>query len=111
MPWLIMTGRAYIDARREIYAAAPPVAPAIVLVPDRVLRPWPWPWFGAVAYALDSARNDIDFKGPVLYGLADAPDAVARACRLGGRAVFHWRAPGGLERMVCPGERVAGKGE
>ena len=111
MPWLIVTARAYIDARREIYAAAPPVAPAIVLVPDRVLRPWPWPWYGAVAYALDSARNDIDFSGPVLYGLADAPDAVARACRLGGRAVFHWRAPGGLERMGCPGEPVAGKGE
>jgi hypothetical protein len=108
MPWLIVTARAYIDARREIYAAAPPVTPAIVLVPDRTVRPRPWTTHGAQAPAMDFARNDIDFRGPVLYGLADAPDAVARACRLGGRAVFLWRAPGVLERAECARQAKTG---
>lgn len=101
MPWLIATTRAYIDARREVYASAAPVTPAIVLVPDRVLSLWPWPRYRAIDANLDYARNNIDFDGPVLYGLLTAPDAMARACRLPGRAVFVWRGRSDLARADC----------
>lgn len=101
MPWLIVTTRAYIDARREVYASIPPVTPAIVLVPDRVLNLWPWPRQRGFDSNLDFARNDIDFAGPVLYGLANAPDAIARACALPGRAVFVWRGPNDLAAADC----------
>lgn len=101
MPWLIATTRAYIDARREVYAAVPPVTPAIMLVPDRTLQLWPWPRHFIPAYSLDFARNDVNFSGPLLYGLLDAPDAIERACRLGGRAVFTWSASSALARVAC----------
>ncbi len=104
MPWLIVTTRAYIDARHEIYASAPPVTPAIVLVPNRVLRLWPWPMYGRTDSNLDFARNAIDFDGPLLYGLLNAPDALARACALPGRAVFVWRGPNDLARADCSGQ-------
>ena len=101
MPWLIATTRAYIDARREVYAAIPPVTPAIVLVPDRTLQLWPWPRHFIPAYSLDFARNDVDFSGPLLYGLMDAPDAIERACRLSGRAVLTWSASSALAPTAC----------
>ena len=101
MPWLIATTRAYIDARREVYAAVPPVTPAIVLVPDRTLQLWPWPRHFIPAYSLDFARNDVDFSGPLLYGLLDAPDAIERACRLGARAVFTWSASNTIVPAAC----------
>ena len=101
MPWLIATTRAYIDARREVYAAVPPVTPAIVLVPDRTLQLWPWPRHFIPAYSLDFARNDVDFSEPLLYGLLDAPDAIERACRLGGRAVLTWSASSALVPAAC----------
>jgi hypothetical protein len=101
MPWLIATTRAYIDARREVYAAVPPITPAIVLVPDRALQLWPWPRHSIPTYSLDFARNDVDFSGPLLYGLLDAPDAIERACGLRGRAVLTWSASRALVPAAC----------
>ncbi len=101
MPWLIVTTRAYIEARREVYAGAAPTAPAIVLAPTRALRVWPWPRLSITAENLDFARNNISFDGSLLFGLLDAPDAIARACRLKGRTVLLWRAPGEFTPAVC----------
>jgi len=75
-----------------------------VLVPDRTLQLWPWPRHAIPAYSLDFARNDMDFSGPLLYGLLDAPNAIERACRLGGRAVLTWSASGQLIPAVCTDE-------
>ncbi len=80
------------------------MTPAIVLVPNRVLRLWPWPMYGRTDSNLDFARNAIDFDGSLLYGLLNAPDALARACALPGRAVFVWRGPNDLARADCSGQ-------
>lgn len=92
LPWLIVTARVYTDARREVFADAAPIAPALVLLPSRALHLWPWPRYNIKADSLDFARNDVDFSGPVLYGRLDAPDAIVRACRIPGREVYTWRA-------------------
>ena len=78
--------------------------PAIVLLPSRGLKLWPWQRDWAKADSRDFARNDVDYKGPVLYGRLDVPDALARACRLPGRAVFIWGGPGDLVRQNCPAQ-------
>jgi hypothetical protein len=101
LPGLIITTRVYIDARRAVFADTAPVKPAIVLLPTRELKLWPWQrpiWVDS----RDFARDDVDYKDPVLYGRLDAPDALARACRLPGRAVFIWSGPGDLVRQDCP---------
>ncbi|HTR13667.1 MAG TPA: hypothetical protein VMI72_10570 [Roseiarcus sp.] len=103
LPGLIVTTRVYIDARREVLADAAPVKPAVVLVPSRQLTLWPWQGVRLDADSLDFARGDVNFSGPVLYGRLDAPDAVARACRLPGRTVYVWRGPGNLVRSDCSG--------
>lgn len=104
LPGLIITTRVYIDARRAVFADAAPVKPAIVLLPSRELKLWPWQRQLIEADSRDFARDDVDYKGPVLYGRLDAPDALARACRLPGRAVFIWRGPGDLVRQDCPAQ-------
>jgi hypothetical protein len=102
LPGLILTTRVYVDARRAVFVDAAPVRPAIVLLPSRGLKLWPWQRDWAKADSRDFARNDVDYKGPVLYGRLDVPDALARACRLPGRAVFIWGGPGDLVRQHCP---------
>jgi len=104
LPGLIVTTRVYIDARREALADPVPAKPAVVLVPTRQLTLWPWQAVRLEADSLDFARDDVNFSGPVLYGRLDAPNAVARACRLSGRTVFVWRGPGNLARSDCPRE-------
>ena len=103
LPGLIVTTRAYIDARRAVFAGVVPVRPALVLVPSRELQLW-----GGVTADADSrdfARNDVDVRGPLLYGRLDAPDALARACRLPGRAVLVWHGPGEFDRIDCAAAR------
>ena len=82
LPGLVVTTRAYIDARRAVLVDTVPVKPAIVLVPTRQLKIWPWQRRIVTASSLDFARGDVDYRDPVLFGRLDAPDAVARACRL-----------------------------
>ncbi len=100
---LLVTTHAYIEARREVFAGPQPESRAIVLVPQRSLYIWPWQGSkGILAPTLDFTRNDIDFDARVLYGRADLPNAVVRACGLSGREVFRWEEPGRLVRVVCP---------
>ncbi len=106
LPGLVVTTRAYIDARRAVLVDTVPVKPAIVLVPTRQLKIWPWQRRIVTASSLDFARGDVDYRDPVLFGRLDAPDAVARACRLSGRAVFAWRGPGDLVRQDCAPESM-----
>ena len=96
---LLITTHGYIAARRAVFDPAP-VKRAVVLVPDRTLRLWWWPDISAPA--LDFTRNDIDYRGKVLYALGDVPDAAQRACRLSGRTVFRWEEPGRLIPVACP---------
>ena len=88
------------DARS--YRFSRPEAPAVVLLPTRKLVLWPWQSHKVTMYSLDFTRNDLDLNGPILYGRADVPDAVARSCRLKGREVYRWEPPGRLVREVCP---------
>jgi hypothetical protein len=102
LPGLILTTRVYVDARYQVYADAPRVRPAVVLVPRRILQLWPWQSRYIYADPEDFARGDINFTDPVIYGRFDLPDAVARACHLpGGRAVYVWRGPADLVRKDC----------
>ncbi len=102
MPGLIWTTRAYIDARREILADIVPNQPAIVLLPNREIDPFDRHQDRIAADNRDFDRNDVDFSNPVLYGLATAPNAVARACALPGhRTVYEWIAPGRLNKKDC----------
>ena len=101
LPGLILTTRVYIDARRAVFVDAVPVKPAIVLVPSRKLKLWPWQCRLVQADSGDFARDDVNYRGPVLYGRLDAPDALVRACRLPGRAVYIWDGPGELVRQDC----------
>jgi len=99
---LLMTTRAYMQARQEVYAAVPPMQPATVMVPDRVLVLWPWQAAFIRASSLDFTRNDPPFTGPVLYARDNAKNSILRACRLPGRHVYRWVAPGGLQQVDCP---------
>ena len=99
---LLVTTHAYIETRREVYRFARPDAPAIVLLPSRELLIWPWQVAYLYSNSLDFTRNDLDWTGPILYGRADVPDAVARSCRLRAREVYRWEPPGRLAREVCP---------
>jgi len=99
---LLLTTHTYIEARREIFDAPRPDAPAIILLPYRSLQRWWWPSPGIPAASLSFTRNDLDYTGPVLYGRSDLPDAIPRACRLGGRKVFQWVEPGRLVQVACP---------
>ena len=99
---LLMTTRTYMQARREVYAAAPPMQPATVMVPDRVLVLWPWQAKPIVALSPDFTRNDPPFTGPILYVRDNVEDSIQRACRLPGRHVYRWVPPGGLQQVGCP---------
>jgi hypothetical protein len=99
---LLLTTHVYMDARREVFGGARPDGKSVILLPSRDLVLWPWQAELPVALTLDFTRNDIDYGGPVLYGRGDVRDAVARACRLGGRAVFRWEGPAHLVPMGCP---------
>ncbi len=99
---LLMTTRTYMQARRDVYAAAPPMQPATVMVPDRVLVLWPWQAEPIEAPSPDFTRNDPPFTGPVLYVRDDVEDSIPRACRLPGRHVYRWTEPGQLQEVDCP---------
>ena len=99
---LLMTTRTYMQARREVYAAAPPLQPATVMIPDRKLVLWPWQAEPITAGSLDFARNDPPFTGPVLYARDNVKDSILRACRLPGRHVYRWVAPRELQQVDCP---------
>jgi hypothetical protein len=99
---LLVTTHYYMVARRVVYAVPEPQTRSVVLLPTRLLTIWPWQDTPINAWSEDFVRNDIDFAGRVLFGRADAPDAVLRACRLDGREVYRWEAPGHLIRVVCP---------
>jgi hypothetical protein len=106
LPGLPLTTRVYINARRQVYADAPPKEPAVVLVPLRRLQLWPWQQLYVGADPGDFARGDVNYRDSVIYGRFDLPDAVARACRLpGGRTVYVWRGPADLARQECGSER------
>jgi hypothetical protein len=93
--------RLYADMRREVYHPWPPAVPATVLIPSRTIIPTPWQRAPAVADSRDFTRNGTDFDAPVLYGRADAPDAIKLACSLPGRAVYLWQDAGHLARIDC----------
>jgi hypothetical protein len=99
---LLITTHVYIEARHQVYAFSRPDMPAIVLLPTRGLLLWPWQVHKVYMSSPDFTRNDLDLKGPILYGRLDVPDAVARACKLTGREVYRWELPGRLIREVCP---------
>ena len=99
---LLMTTRTYMQARREVYAAAPPMQPATVMVPDRALMLWPWQAAPIMARSFDFTRNDPPFTGPVLYARDNVEDSIFRACRLPGRHVYRWVTPGELQQVGCP---------
>jgi len=99
---LLMTTRTYMQARQEVYAAAPPMQPATVMVPDRLLVLWPWQAAPIMAHSLDFTRNDPPFTGPILYARDNVEDSISRACRLPDRHVYRWVAPGELQQVGCP---------
>jgi hypothetical protein len=99
---LLVTTNAYISARRAVFDVHQRETRSIVLLPRRSLQMWPWQGGKIGAPTLDFTRNDINYNAQVLYGRADAPDAIPRACRLDGREVFRWENPGHLVRVVCP---------
>ena len=99
---LLMTTRTYMQARQEVYAAAPPVQPATVMVPDRMLMLWPWQVAPVLALSADFTRNDPPFTGRVLYVRDNVEDSILRACRLPGRQVYRWTEPGQLQEVDCP---------
>jgi hypothetical protein len=98
---LLVTTHTYIAARRAVFDGPQPEARAIVLIPNRKIKMWPWQNLVIPAWGLDFTRNDIDFNGRTLYGLGTLSDAVSRACQLGGREVFRWEEPGRLVRESC----------
>lgn len=99
--------------RSSVYrlgAALPADHRSVVLVPDffstwdqRANRTTP-------NLAKDFARNGMALDRPVLYGRADVPNAIARACAVEpGAAIYAFHLdqahPGGwLEPLSCPGE-------
>ncbi len=98
---LVLTTHAYISARRAVFDVPRPAGRSVVLLPERYLVLWPWRSVMIEASSLDFTRNGIDLTGRTVYGRADVPDAVSRACRLDGRAVFVWEEPGRLVREDC----------
>ena len=99
---LLVTTHVYIQARRSVFDVPPPQVRSVILIPRRLLVLWPWQYAYIHAMSYDFTRNDLDFAAPVLYGSADVPNSEARACRLGGRAVFLWEPPGRLRPVACP---------
>ena len=99
---LLVAAHHQMAARRQVYVFAKPNVPAVILLPTRSLLLWPWAAHEIPVSSLDLTRNDLDLKGPILYGRLDVPDAVARACRQPGREVYRWEPPGRLIREVCP---------
>ena len=99
---LLITTHTYMQARREVYAVAPALQPATVMLPDRLLVLWPWQVEPVRASSLDFTRNDPPFTSPVLYVRDNVENSVARACRLPGRHVYRWVGPGDLRPVSCP---------
>lgn len=98
---LLVTTHIYIAARRVVYDWPQPQVPAVVLLPSRLLKIWPQQVTPIFAWSRDFTRNAIDYDAPVIFGRADAPDAIARACRLDGRVIFRWEEPDSLVRVDC----------
>jgi hypothetical protein len=95
----------YVAARRAVYAATPPLTPAIILIPTRMLPVSRFETSPIRAGSADFARNDLDFTNPVLYGRADDGGTrqalyIARACTLG-RHVYVWQPSGTLTEIAC----------
>jgi hypothetical protein len=99
---LLVTTHTYIAARRAVFDGPRPPGRAIVLLPSRVIKMWPWQNLAIPTPDMDFTRNDIDFSGRVLYGRSNVPNAVSRACAIRGREVFRWEEPGRLVRESCP---------
>ncbi len=98
----------YVDQRRQVVGAVPPVARALVLIPTRALMLSRWQSVPITAHSADFCRNGVDTTADVLYGRADdnfrQGDVFTRsACAFAGRPVFLWRAPGQMTRVDCGG--------
>ena len=89
-----MTTHAYIAARRAVFDPPPPLARAVVLVPERALLMWPWQGGGIIALSGDFTRNGIGADAPVLQ--------AGRTCPM------RWRGPAGSAgaRCFCGSRRV-----
>jgi hypothetical protein len=99
----------YVDARRAVYQAVPPLLPALVLIPTRNLMITPLQTEPIIAHSADFCRNGVNLDKPVLYGRADQAFKYGTgftylACRVPGRHIYRWRAPGVLDPVVCPGK-------
>jgi len=98
----------YVDMRREVYAAVPPLLPALVLIPTRNLMVTGLQTEPIIAHSADFTRNGVTLDKDVLYARADLVFRkrlafTALACRVPGRHIYAWRVPGVLEPVVCPG--------
>jgi hypothetical protein len=97
----------YVDARRRVYDAVPPQLPALVLIPTRNLMITPLQTEPIIAHSADFCRNGVDLNKDVLYGRADIlfkyrAAFTVLACRVPGRHLYLWRAPGVLDPVACP---------
>jgi len=97
----------YVDARRQVYAATPPQLPALVLIPTRNLMVTELQTEPIIAHSADFSRNGVDLNKDVLYGRADIlfkyrVGFIMLACRVPGRHLYLWRAPGVLDPVTCP---------
>ena len=102
---LIGTARMYLDERKAILSIATVDQPALVLLPSRLLKTWPWQLDYADAGSDEFTRNGVSLQAPILLGRLDVPDAVGRACRLGGRSVYQWVSRDRVDPLTCPQER------
>lgn len=93
----------YTHARRQVYDPLPASLPAVVLIPTRHLTVFPWQFRPYLAEAKDFTRNDAAYEGKILYGHADSPSAIDRACSLPGRSVYLWEESRTLRPVTCPG--------
>ena len=96
----------YVDARRQVVGAVPPVARALVLIPTRALLLSRWQRVPVTAHSADFCRNGTDVTQDVIYGRADTNfrlgDLFTRsACAFAGRPVYRWQAPGVMTRVDC----------
>jgi hypothetical protein len=94
--------RDYVDARRVVYTTPVPRQPAVVLIPVRQIRLSPWQTRPFLAGPWDFTRNGFGYNDPVLYGRADYPRMIERACTLPDRTVYVWESPSALRAVNCP---------
>ena len=96
----------YVDQRRQVVGALPPVPRALVLIPTRALMISRWQSVPITAHSADFCRNGVDTTADVLYGRADnnfqqAELFTRNACTFAGRPVFLWQAPGVVVPVDC----------